>query len=332
MTSNHTEISIRGRRVSVPSVRVGDRTVVVTGRWIRMATVHQEDWMEHEPVERPEEFISALRSQRPKADIFSFSRRLPETDQQYPYHAERDNLAAIPITTFAEWWEKRLSRKARQEVTRSQRLGVTVRTLSWSEPLIRDIVDLFGRIPTKQGTRFAHYKKDFETVKREVSPYAERSQFIGAFYGEQFIGYLKIVFMGRLASILNIICDESHFEKRPANALIAKAVEVCVDRGAQHLVYGKSTYGNKANDSLAEFKRRNGFEKIELPRYYVPLSLWGRIAVSLGLHRGLLGLLPGPVILFLLSIRSALFQLMSRDAVKAGEAAAAAGRGAAPRE
>ena len=332
MTSSQTEVSLRGKRVSVPSFYVSDRTIVVTGRWIRMATVHQEDWMEHEPVERPEQFIGALKEQRPRADIFSFARRLPETNRLYAYHAERDNLAAIPITTYAEWWEKRLSRKTRQEFTRSQRLGVTVKTLAWDDRLLADIVGLFGRIPTKQGQPFSHYRKDADTVRREVSPYADRSQFIGAFCGEEFIGYLKVVFMGGLASVLNIICDETHFEKRPANALIARAVEACSEKGVQYLVYGKFTYGNKTNDSLAEFKRRNGFEKIEFPRYYIPLSLWGRVAIALRLHRGLLGLLPGPVILFLVQLRSALYRRMSRVAVKGGETPASRSRDAATRD
>jgi hypothetical protein len=43
---------------------------------------------------------------------------------------------------------------------------------------------------------------------------------------------------------------------------------------------------------LGEFKIRNGFQKIDLPRYYVPLTAKGRIAFALKLHRGVRGMLP----------------------------------------
>lgn len=291
-----------------------------------MASVHQEGWMEGEPVEKPEEFVRELRASRVRADIFAFSRRLPETKRSYPYYAEDDNLAAIPLTTYDDWWHKTLSRKARQEVSRAQRLGIVVRTEPWDEPFMRAIVDLFARIPTKQGLPFAYYGKDLDAVRREVSPYAERSAFLGAYHENRLVGYAKIVFMGSVASILNIICDEAYFEKRPANALIARAVETCCQRGAQYLVYGKYSYGNKTNDSLAEFKRRNGFDKIVLPRYYVALSRWGRLALRLRLHRGLHGLLPGKVILFLVKWRSAIYlKIVSGSAGRALPAARASG-------
>ena len=78
-----------------------------------------------------------------------------------------------------------------------------------------------------------------------------------------------------------------HFDKRPANALIAKAVEICEpQRVISHLIYCSYIY-NDPKSSLTEFKRRNGFEKVLLPRYYIPLTPKGRLALNLGLHRGL---------------------------------------------
>jgi len=29
-----------------------------------------------------------------------------------------------------------------------------------------------------------------------------------------------------------------------------------------------------------------------VPRFYIPLTIWGSLCVKLGLHRGLLGILP----------------------------------------
>ena len=76
-----------------------------------------------------------------------------------------------------------------------------------------------------------------------------------------------------------------HYDKRPANALIAKAVELCEQQGMSYLMYCNYVY-NDPESSLTEFKRRNGFEQALVPRYYVPLTLKGKIALRLGLHRG----------------------------------------------
>jgi hypothetical protein len=56
-----------------------------------------------------------------------------------------------------------------------------------------------------------------------------------------------------------------------------------------------------------EFKRRNGFEQLNFPRYYVPLTLKGKIFVALRLYRGVVGLLPGPVLNLLLKIRDRIY-------------------------
>ena len=80
------------------------------------------------------------------------------------------------------------------------------------------------------------------------------------------------------------------------NAMIARAMEVCHRRGMSYLVYSKFRFGNKKHDEMAEFKKRNGFVEITYPRYFVPLTLRGRVAFGLKLHRGLLGILPSGVI------------------------------------
>jgi len=71
-----------------------------------------------------------------------------------------------------------------------------------------------------------------------------------------------------------------------------------------HLTYGKYRYGNKgANNPLTEFKARNGFEEVRVPRYYMPLTATGRMCIALKLHRGLLEILPERVISPLLALR-----------------------------
>jgi hypothetical protein len=75
--------------------------------------------------------------------------------------------------------------------------------------------------------------------------------------------------------------------------LIAQAVKSCADRGIPHLVYANFAYGKKERSSLSDFKERNGFARVDLPRYYVPLTIVGWSALRLGLHRTFVDRLPG---------------------------------------
>ena len=43
---------------------------------------------------------------------------------------------------------------------------------------------------------------------------------------------------------------------------------------------------------MMEFKARTGFEEILVPTYYIPLTLKGRLAVRLKLHRDLVEMFP----------------------------------------
>jgi hypothetical protein len=95
-----------------------------------------------------------------------------------------------------------------------------------------------------------------------------------------------------------------HYDKRPANVLIARAVEICCEEGLKYLLYGKFIYGNNSKSLLTEFKRRNCFEQFFVPRYYVPLTFKGKIALRLRLHLGLKRLLPESVLHFALKLRA----------------------------
>ena len=61
----------------------------------------------------------------------------------------------------------------------------------------------------------------------------------------------------------------------------------------------------KQHSSLTDFKERNGFQRIDVPRYYVPLTRTGRLAVRLGLYKRLADHVPEPVLAKLRELRSA---------------------------
>ena len=57
--------------------------------------------------------------------------------------------------------------------------------------------------------------------------YEERSDFVGAFVSDQLIGHAKIVYAGEAASIMQILSRLEEAERKPTNAIFAKAVELC---------------------------------------------------------------------------------------------------------
>jgi hypothetical protein len=186
--------------------------------------------------------------------------------------------------------------------------------VEFSDDLVRGIKALYDETPFRQGRRFWHYGKDFETVKRENSSYLERSQFIGAYLNDELIGFIKMVIVGSTARIMQILSRNEHFDKFPANALLAAAMEACAKRHIDHFIYGQYIYGNKSNSSITEFKRRNGFKQVLLPRFYIPITATGRAALALGLHRGISAMLPEKAITFLLDTRSFVYERFSRRA------------------
>ena len=70
-------------------------------------------------------------------------------------------------------------------------------------------------------------------------------------------------------------------------------------------MYSNFAYGKKQRNSLSDFKESNGFQCIDLPRYYVPLTRIGCLAFHLGLHRSFLDHVPEPVLARLRGLRSA---------------------------
>jgi hypothetical protein len=127
--------------------------------------------------------------------------------------------------------------------------------------------------------------------------FLDSSVFIGAFDGDRLIGFIKLTIddSHTQAGIMHILSLLEHRNKAPTNALVAQAVRTCADRGISHLVYAKFAYRKKPRSSLSDFKVRNGFGRVDLPRYYVPLTHWGSLAFKMGLHRSPLDLVPESV-------------------------------------
>jgi hypothetical protein len=310
MGETSVDISVKGKWISVPALQIDDNIIIVKGKWLKTAVIEAEEWLETE-IDSPESCIRKLKehgSGKLRADIFAFSQKIPDSVPRYSYPLNYDSYAFVHVTSFDEWWTK-LPQESRKNVRRSQKRGVTVSVRVMDDRLVQDLVGLNNDSPIRQGKRFTHYGKSFDQVKKDQMSFLDRSDYICAYAGDELIGVLKLVYRGESASILTLLSKASHADKRPSNALLAKAVELCEAKGILYLIYGKLNYGNKRNSSLRDFKIRHGFKEILMPRYHVPLTLWGALCVKSGLHSGPLGVLPPSVIAVSILVRSKCYSL-----------------------
>lgn len=286
------EVSVHGKWIEVPVLWVDGQPIVIQGKRIRIAALHDEEWLEEE-LRNPAECLKRIKqsSREFHPDIVSFMQKVPSTVPRFDYPMEKRSVAVANVSRFESWWEG-LPQETRKNVRRSRKRGVTVEARGFDSHVIQGIADVQNETPIRQGRRYPHFGKPFEQVKRDHGAFVDRSDFICAYCGDEFIGFLKLVYRGNIASILQLNSKVAHYDKRPSNALLAKAVELCEARGISHLIYGRFDYGTNSDSSLREFKERNGFYEMLIPQYFVPLTSWGKLCVRLGLHRGLTYFVP----------------------------------------
>jgi hypothetical protein len=272
-------------------VNVCGKEIIVKGRLVRIARL---DGDKYTFPDDPDALIEALRKCGTRIDLFTFWQKLPETSPKYRYPMEWDNLAVLPVSTFDHWWTQQIRSFPRNRARQAEKKGVILREVPVDDALFRGIVDIYNECPVRQGKPFPYYGMDLEGARAYASTFLDRSIYIGAFVGDQMIGFIKLVAdeTRTHACLVHILSMVRHKDKAPTNALIAAAVRSCADRGISYLVYEHFSYGKKQDDSLSHFKEVNGFERMNLPRYYVPLTPIGKIAFRLGLHHKLVDHLP----------------------------------------
>jgi hypothetical protein len=251
-------------------------------------------------VKEPGKFVSDLRGDsRVKADLFVFTQPVADPEPRFSYHLEYDSAAVVFLTTYDRWWKKQIKDKTRNMVRKAQKTGVEIRAVEFADDLIRGIHKIYNESPIRQGKPFWHYGKDLQTLRREHGTFLDQSQFFGAYHNGELIGFIKLVHGQGVSNLMNIVSMISHRDKAPTNALIAKAVEICTNKGVPRLHYGTGNSG-----SIGDFKKHHAFEEVCVPRYFVPLNRKGAIALRLGLHREFDKHLPAGLRSWLLKLRA----------------------------
>jgi hypothetical protein len=280
---------VDGSPVHRKCVEICGQTLALSRRGPITLVGLEDDW--YEDLHDPDEVINALSSNPGfKPDIFTFWQRLPDIEPKYPFYMECESIAALPIQSYYHWLNRQIKGTARTAIRKSQKAGVEVREADFDDDFVHGMVKIFNETPYRQGRRFWHYGKDFETVKSQFSRFLAREDLIGAYCQNELIGFIMLGNAGRYGVLAQILSMISHRDKATNNALVAKSVEICARRKLPYLVYAFW-----ADSSLTNFKRYSGFEEIKLPRYFVPITQKGKCALKLGLHRGLRATIPDKI-------------------------------------
>jgi hypothetical protein len=275
-------------------MNVCGKDIAMNGRLLRIARLDGDEFTSFEDLGT---LLKELQKSGTRVDLFTFFQKPPETAPKYDYPMEWDNLASLSISTFDHWWMKQIHSNVRVKVRKAEKNGIVVREVPFDDALLQGICDIYNETPVRQGMRFPHYGIDIQKARPYAGTFLDRSIFIGAFHDNRMVGFAKLVIdeTRMQATVLHILSMVKYRDKSPTNALIAQSVRSCAERGVKCLTYGKMVYGKKEGDSLTQFKKGNGFERVDVPRYYIPLSFVGAAGFRLGLHHQLVEFLPEPV-------------------------------------
>lgn len=266
-------------------MRIEGKDVVVTGIWPRTARLRDE-WYAF--LDTPEDSIRHLGTSGIRAELFTFVQPVSDRIPRHRFHLEWCSAAVLPLRTYDDWWNAQINAKTRNMVRKAARSGVQVRCVEFDDDLVRGIRDICNETPLRQGRPFRHFGQDYEAIKRTHITYLERSEFLGAFFAGELIGFAKLVHGENASGLMHILCKERHRHRAPANALIAGVVAACTARKVSHLHFGEWS-----RRGLGAFKKHHAFERFSVPRYFVPLNAAGRLLLGLNLHRHLKDRIPG---------------------------------------
>jgi hypothetical protein len=292
------------------TVRLNDIAFVIRGRFVKTATVIEE-W--DDEINDPELILNALKKINKRIDIFSFVQKLPESRPKFRYKMQWDNVAAIPLKSYSYWLENQITKQARNRIKKAQKYGVIIKKIEFTDDLVRAISEIYNEVKIKQERKNKHYGLPLAKVKEANSTFLSRSDFIGAYFREELIGYIKIVYTNNYARTMGILAKEQHRDKSAMNLLIAKAVEVCCEKRIPFLTYAKYDYGKFGSESLKTFKKNNGFENILIPRYFIGLNKYGKIIIKFNLNKDMKELAPKWLAKFYYLIRKQWFKFSLKN-------------------
>src|SRR5207237_6899112 len=114
-------------------VTAENKACIISGHFVKTASI-KDEW--HHDVENPKEGIREIKASAAKIDLLKFWQRVPESEAKYDYYKEWQDVGAISIKSYDEWWEKQISGKTRNMVRKSQKLGVDIQEVQLTDELV----------------------------------------------------------------------------------------------------------------------------------------------------------------------------------------------------
>jgi hypothetical protein len=167
MKKNIISVNVKGKKNLVSSWQIGD-TILVNkrgGRFLKIAEIFGEYWLESECLLNPAKIINELEKTEDRPDLLTFTQRIPEVTPKYNYHLAWENFAVTRTDSYEEWFEKMISTEARKKIKKSAKRGITTEVVPFDDQLVRGIKSIYDDVPFRQGKRFWHYGKDIDTIK-----------------------------------------------------------------------------------------------------------------------------------------------------------------------
>src|SRR5690349_22782867 len=80
------EVRFKDRTVQVEGP---GRDVLVSGRFVRIAEIHEEEWTADQVIGDPADYLAAIRKCGTRVDVFTFTQKLPQREVKPGYTVER---------------------------------------------------------------------------------------------------------------------------------------------------------------------------------------------------------------------------------------------------
>ncbi|MGA3192908.1 MAG: hypothetical protein ABSD73_10425 [Candidatus Bathyarchaeia archaeon] len=216
-------------------------------------------------------------------DLFTFAERsFLRSGQNRAFPCENDSISLLEINSFEDWWRFQIKKDVRNRIRNAERKGIVINLAEIDENFVIGAQRIYNETPIRQGRRYAGYGLNLATLRAKFSNLS-KSEVLGAYYDGGLVGLLWMVYGDRVVEIRSFVSLIKHRNKSPNNALMAEGLKRCSKKGFRFIVYGKMGY----LPSLDSFKMDNGFRECVIPRYYVPLSKKGMLAIKLRVHKEL---------------------------------------------
>ena len=136
------ETLFKGQPAQQECVDIAGQTYTVNRGLVTTVTLDDE-WFNE--VHDPAAVVEVLRTDRALgADLFSFCQRLPNTEPRFPYPHEIESIAAVAIQSYDHWWAKQIEGTTRNQIRKSQKVGVEIRQCFYDDDFVRGMTAFFN--------------------------------------------------------------------------------------------------------------------------------------------------------------------------------------------